>query len=87
MYLEENSNSEYIKYFKNEAIKYFEKDIKNLVKSWNVLAYIDTLRQLWKFKKAENFYKKNKDEIIKNHDSDIINAVKRGFIKNFRGID
>jgi hypothetical protein len=33
MYLDENSNDEYIKYFKNEAIRYFEKDIKKLVKS------------------------------------------------------
>jgi hypothetical protein len=30
MYLEENLNNEYVKYFKKEAISYFEKDIKKI---------------------------------------------------------
>ena len=75
MYLDENPDNKYIKYFKNEAIRYFEKDIKKLVESWNALAYLDTLRQLWDFTKAEEFYQKYKDNIIKEYELDMINMI------------
>jgi len=76
MYLEENLNNEYVKYFKKEAISYFEKDIKKIFLSWNALVYIDTLRQLWEFSKAKEFYQKYKDDIIKKYESNIIDMIK-----------